>query len=162
METSVNLKAKLPLQELPEREMRELLHQHYVGSLAYISQHHPFVIPVTFFYDEPGNCLIAYSMEGHKIEAMRANPEVSLMIYQLDNLTRWKSVMIQGRFEELHQIDAKAYLHRFTEGIRKHIAPNNARAKVFIEDFSSSLSSEGTPLVYRINIDGWSGRTRVA
>lgn len=148
------------VQEMMPEEMHALLKDHYLGALSYISQQHPFVVPITFYFDESSECLLGYSAEGHKIDAMRNNPEVSLMVYQLDDLKRWKSVMVQGQFEELRQIDAKAGLHRFTEGIRERIAPQNERAKLFLEDFSSSLSNEGTPLVFRIRINGWTGKKR--
>jgi nitroimidazol reductase NimA-like FMN-containing flavoprotein (pyridoxamine 5'-phosphate oxidase superfamily) len=161
METRENELIQSRIQEMTTEEMYAVLKEHYLGSLSYISQRHPFVIPITFFYDDRSECLLGYSAEGHKIDAMRNSPQVSLMIYQLEDLTRWKSVMVQGEFEELHQIDAKAGLHRFTEGIREQIAPRNERAKIFIEDFSSSLKNQGVPIVFRIRINGLTGKKRL-
>lgn len=148
------------LHELDSEQIREILRNHYVGSLAFISHRHPYVLPITYYYDEPANCLISYSMEGQKIEAMRKNPAVSLGVYEMESPMQWKSVLVHGRFEELHQIDAKAYLHRFTEGIRKKIDPKGSRAHTCIEDFSSRAHTLGIPLVYRIKIADWTGMYR--
>ena len=148
------------IQELEEEQIREILRKHFIGSLAFISHSQPYVLPVSFFYDEQANCLISYSTEGHKIEAMRDNPAVALGVYEINSPVRWRSVLVHGRFEELRQIDAKANLHRFTEGIRKQVSPKNKGAQAFIEDFSSKTRTLGIPLVYRIRIDEWSGKYR--
>ena len=159
MKTPETSEAKI-IQELESDQIREILRSHYIGSLAFISHSHPYVLPVTYFYDEPANCLISYSMEGHKIEAMRDNPAVSLGIYEMDSPMHWRSVLVHGRFEELQQIDAKASLHRFTEGIRKKISPKDEQARTYIENFSSKSQKRGIPLVYRIQIEDWSGKFR--
>ena len=159
MKTPETSEAKI-IQELESDQIREILRSHYIGSLAFISHSHPYVLPVTYFYDEPANCLISYSMEGHKIEAMRDNPAVSLGIYEMDSPMHWRSVLVHGRFEELQQIDAKASLHRFTEGIRKKISPKDEQARTYIENFSSKSQKLGIPLVYRIQIEDWSGKFR--
>lgn len=159
MKTPETSESKL-IQELEQDQIREILRNHYIGSLAFISHSQPYVLPVTFYYDEAAHCLISYSMEGHKIEAMRDNPAVALGVYEIDSPMHWRSVLVHGRFEELHQIDAKANLHRFTEGIRKQISPKDEQARTYIENFSSKAQRMGIPLVYRIRIEDWSGKFR--
>ena len=120
----------------------------------------PYVLPVTYFYDEASNSLLSYSMEGHKIASIREHPAVALGVYELESPVRWRSVLVHGRFEELSQIDAKSGLHRFTEGIRELLKNEGAEGEQYIRDFSSKAMGVGTPLVYRIRIDTWSGKTR--
>ncbi len=146
--------------ELDSEQIREMLRNTYIGSLAFIWRHQPYVLPITFYYDEASNSLISYSTEGHKIEAMRENPAVSLGLYEMESPMKWKSVLVHGRFEELRQTDAKAYLHRFTEGIRKKINPKDTRTRTFIEDFSSASQTLGMPLVFRVRIADWTGKYR--
>lgn len=148
------------LQELNAEQIRAVLRNQYIGSLAFIWHQHPYVLPITYYFDEAANCLISYSTEGHKIEAMRNYPAVSLGVYEMESPMQWKSVLVHGRFEELHQTDAKVYLHRFTEGVRKRVSPKDARTRTFLDAFSSATQSEGMPVVFRIKIADITGKSR--
>ena len=107
------------INDLSEQRIKKLLKSNYVGSLGFIAQKSPFVLPVTYYFDPEHNQIISYAMEGYKIEAMREYPQVSLMVYEQDSITTWRSVLIHGVYEELHQIDAKYYLKEFSQGIQK-------------------------------------------
>lgn len=148
------------LQGLNSEQIREVLRNQYIGSLAFIWHQHPFVLPITYYFDEGANCLISYSTEGHKVLAMRENPAVSLGVYEMASPMQWKSVLVHGRFEELRQTDAKVYLHRFVEGIRKLISPKDARTRTFLDGFSSADQATGMPVVFRIKIADYTGKYR--
>jgi nitroimidazol reductase NimA-like FMN-containing flavoprotein (pyridoxamine 5'-phosphate oxidase superfamily) len=148
------------IKDLNDTQIRQLLGGHYIGSLGYIAQRAPYVLPITYFYDEKSNHIISYAMEGHKINAMREFPEVTLMVYEMDALKKWRSVMVHGIFEELHQIDAKYHLREFSEGIRKLLKQQGVADVDSIDDFSSKSETTGIPLVYRIRITEWSGKER--
>lgn len=146
--------------ELPEDQLIQVLENNCIGSLAFIAHSMPYVLPVTYFYCRDENCIVSYSMEGHKIAALRENPQVALGVYELASVNDWRSVLVHGTFEELHQIDAKQYLHRFAEGVRNNLKDSASSESRFIQDFSSRANSEGLPVVYRINISEWSGKQR--
>ena len=128
--------------------------------MGFIAQKSPYVLPVTYYFDPQNNCIISYAMEGHKVEAMRESPQVSLMVYEKDSMTNWRSVLVHGIYEELHQIDAKFYLKEFSQGIQKLLGTDGKREARFIEDFSSKSEAEGIPIVYRIRIVDWTGKFR--
>ena len=146
--------------ELGDREVREVLHRNYIGSLAYLAQGVPHVLPITYYYDEDTSSLISYSSLGHKILAMRENPAVALGVYEMDTASHWKSVMVHGTYQELRQIDAKVYLKRFSEGIREKLAAQGGQEQAVIGDFSSKSADGKIPLVYCIRIEDWTGKCR--
>lgn len=146
--------------ELGDREVREVLHRNYIGSLAYLAQGVPHVLPITYFFDEANASLISYSSIGHKILAMRENPSVALSVYEMDSASHWNSVMVHGTYQELRQIDAKVYLKRFSEGIREKLAAQGGQEQAVIGDFSSKSTDGRIPLVYCIRIEDWTGKRR--
>ena len=148
------------INDLSEQRIKKLLRSNYVGSLGFIAQKSPYVLPVTYYFDPEHNQIISYAMEGYKIEAMREYPQVSLMVYEQDSITTWRSVLIHGVYEELHQIDAKYYLKEFSQGIQKLLKAKGKQEDRFIEDFSSKSEIEGIPIVYRIRIVNWTGKFR--
>ena len=148
------------INDLSEQRIKKLLKSNYVGSLGFIAQKSPYVLPVTYYFDPEHNQIISYAMEGYKIEAMREYPQVSLMVYEQDSITTWRSVLIHGVYEELHQIDAKYYLKEFSQGIQKLLKAKGKQEDRFIEDFSSKSEIEGIPIVYRIRIVNWTGKFR--
>ena len=146
--------------DLEEKAIRDVLTRHFVGSLAFIAHGDPHVLPITYFFDEANNSLISYSNDGMKISAMRENPSVSLGVYETQTPVNWKSVLVHGVFEELEQIDAKAHLKRFSEGVSQLMAARGIHQDAHIPDFSSKTSGARAPLVYRIRIVDWSGKYR--
>ena len=126
------------------REHIEILSNNYIGYLAYLDVASPYVVPITYHYDSATNSITSYSSEGHKIKAMRKNPAVAISVNEITSVADWQSVMVHGKFEELQGIDAKHMLHE-------------AR---FISEFSAKIEAEGTPIVFRINIDEITGKLR--
>jgi nitroimidazol reductase NimA-like FMN-containing flavoprotein (pyridoxamine 5'-phosphate oxidase superfamily) len=150
------------IQDMDPRECVELLRRNYVGRLAFIVGKSPYVIPITYYYyDQAGNCIISYASEGHKIEAMRINESVSLEVDEIDSVSKWKSVLVHGTFEELSGIDAKGQLHEFAQGVKDLINKKEDKELQFIHEFSSKLSFEkSSPVVYRIRINEITGKLR--
>lgn len=148
------------LHDLEEAAIRRILKNNYIGSLAFIAHKDPQVLPITYFFDEGSNSLISYSNDGQKVQAMRLNPSVSLGVYEITSPCHWKSVLVQGIYEELEQIDAKAHLKRFAQGIRQLLSEKGIQEDACIPEFSSKTAGRKAPLVYRIRILEWSGKYR--
>lgn len=145
---------------LEKEECLQLLRDNYIGHLAYISGGSPHVLPITYYYDEATDSLISYSTEGHKIRAMRENTSVSLGVNEIDSVKNWRSILVQGIFEELDGSNAKKILHLFAQGIKDLITGKGALAPRFISDFSSKIYADGIPIVYRIKIIEITGKFR--
>lgn len=146
---------------LDKTECKALLAQNYIGRLAYISGGYPHIVPITYFYDKYTNTITSYSSEGHKIQEMRKNASVCLFIDEIATITNWKSVLLQGTFEELSSIDARHMLHEFSEGVKKVISNKYGEHPKYISEFSAKIDAEDAPIVFRINITELNGKIRV-
>jgi len=147
------------IKDLERKECLEILRDNYLGHLGYIANGTPYVLPITYYYHHD-NSIICYSGEGHKINSMRKNNTVSLGVDVCESINKWRSVLIHGLFEELHQIDAKYLLHKFTEGVKEIIAKKEDLHLNAIGEFSSKMHQEKIPIVYRIKIVEITGKAR--
>lgn len=141
-------------------ESTNVLRNNYTGHLAYIAGGKPYVIPITYFFDEEDNSIISYTAEGHKIDAMRKNTSVSVVVEQIQSMVNWESALIHGTFEELDGSTAKQKLHQFSEGIKAIIKRKEHKSPEFINEFSSKSYTRGNPIVYKINILEITGKRR--
>jgi nitroimidazol reductase NimA-like FMN-containing flavoprotein (pyridoxamine 5'-phosphate oxidase superfamily) len=146
--------------DLTTSAIERVLRNNYLGHLAYLWQGKPHVIPITYYFDPTDNTIISYTSEGHKIDAMRANKSVAVQVEQVQSISNWESVMLQGTFEEIRGSSAKQKLHLFTEGVKDIIRRKENREVGFINEFSSKSSANGIPVVFQIKILEMSGKRR--
>jgi nitroimidazol reductase NimA-like FMN-containing flavoprotein (pyridoxamine 5'-phosphate oxidase superfamily) len=138
--------------DLSSNECIRVLKTNYTGHLGFISQGDPYVLPITFYYNQADNTIISYSEEGHKIKAMRINRSVSLQVEEVVSNSNWQSVLVHGTFEEIKGSNAKYLLHQFAEGVKNILNVKEHKHPEFISEFSSKTYSGGVPIVYRIKI----------
>jgi hypothetical protein len=149
------------IKNLELKESLFILENNYIGNLSYIFQNKPYSVPITFYFDKVSNAIICYSGEGHKITAMRKNNAVSLQVSEISTVNNWKSVMVQGEFEQHFGSDAKAYLHAFSLGVKDVIMEKEHTKLDYIKDFSSKIYKGDIPIVYLIKIEEITGKKRV-
>jgi uncharacterized protein len=80
-------------------ECTKLLAASRLGRLSCAKAGQPYVVPFYFAYAEKH--LYSFSMPGKKIEWMRANPLVAVLVEESGERREWKSVVVDGRYEEL-------------------------------------------------------------
>ncbi|MFD2915800.1 pyridoxamine 5'-phosphate oxidase family protein [Psychroserpens luteus] len=148
------------IRTLKQNESSRLLETNYIGNLSYIYQNRPFIAPITYFFDKANDVIIGYSAEGHKINAMRKNNNVSLSVSGIDSVNSWESVLAQGTFVELSGSDAKAQLHIFSLGVKDLIINKEHRKLDFISEFSSKIYKDDLPIVFQIKIEEITGKMR--
>ncbi|WP_223550367.1 pyridoxamine 5'-phosphate oxidase family protein [Aestuariivivens sp. NBU2969] len=146
--------------KLGKSKCYQLLQNNFIGHLAYIYNNHPYIVPITYFYDNSANAIIGYSGIGHKIKALRINSAVSLEVSEIDSVNNWRSVVAYGVYDEFIGSAAKINLHKFTEGVKGLIKWKEGRDLKFLSEFSSKIYKEGTPVVFKIDIDDVTGRER--
>ncbi|RWK12949.1 MAG: pyridoxamine 5'-phosphate oxidase family protein, partial [Mesorhizobium sp.] len=92
---------------------------HRVGRLACAKDGQPYIVP--FYYTYADNRLYAFSMVGKKIDWMRINPLVSVQVDEHSTARGWKSVVVDGRYEELsHRIGHEVQLDHAWSLLSKH------------------------------------------
>ncbi|WP_405575751.1 pyridoxamine 5'-phosphate oxidase family protein [Winogradskyella sp. Asnod2-B02-A] len=146
---------------LNEKESIALLMLNYIGNISYIYREKPFVVPITYFFDFANNVIIGYSAEGHKINAMRKNNHVSLIVSDVESINDWKSVLAHGTFQELSGSAAKAKLHQFSLGVKDLIINKEHRKLDYLSEFSSKIDKNKMPVVFQINVNEITGRMRM-
>ncbi len=148
------------IKTIETKEKTFILSTNYIGYLGYVYKNEPFVVPITYFYNEEQNSIICYSANGHKVNALRKNGTVSLCVADIDSVNDWKSVLVQGRYEEHSGSDAKTLLHEFSLGVKDLILRKENRDLDFISQFSSKIYNDDVPIVFVIKIEAISGRKR--
>jgi len=146
--------------KLGKSKCRTLVSNNYIGHLAYIYKNRPFVIPITYYYDNSTNALLGYSGNGHKINALRIANGVSVEVSEIDTVNTWKSVLVQGSFYEFEGSTAKINLHKFSEGVKEIIRKKEGKDLKYLSEFSSKIYKEGPPIVFKIDIEELTGRER--
>ncbi|HSK74327.1 MAG TPA: pyridoxamine 5'-phosphate oxidase family protein [Pyrinomonadaceae bacterium] len=86
--------------ELSKKSAEDLLNEQSIGRLGCVLRGgEPYVVPVSYLFE--GGSIYIHSLEGQKIEAMRAHPKVCLQVDDIENHFEWQSVIAFGEFEEI-------------------------------------------------------------
>lgn len=149
------------IRNLSNTESRFILKNNYIGHLGYIYHNKPFVVPITYFFNEKDSTITCYSGEGHKIKAMRQNSEIALEVSEVNSVNNWKSVMVQGTYIELEGSQGKAQLHEFSLGVKDLLRNKENLEADFISEFSSKIYKGDIPIVFCIKIEEITGKTRL-
>jgi uncharacterized protein len=140
-------------------ECSKVLADNRLGHLACTKDGRPYVVPFSYVYAD--NHLYAFSLPGKKIDWMRLNPLVSVSVVERERepAREWKSVIVDGRYEELpDRIGHKAE--------RDHAWSLLSRRGGYADWSEPGVLKPGTPpqsdhstyVFYRILVDQVSGR----
>lgn len=141
--------------EMSRAECLALLSSQRVGRLGCCHEGQPYVVPITFALE--GGHLYSFSLTGRKIDWMRANPLVCVQVDEPGQHGQWRSVIVNGRFEELP--DRVGWKHA-----RDHAWSLLSSHANWWEPGGLKPASEGPAqnLFYRIIIETVTGRRAVA
>jgi uncharacterized protein len=93
----------LKIEDMPAKEMHDLLNRVGFGHLGCINRHRPYVVPIHYAYDS--QAIYFFTTEGAKTEAICDNPEVCLQVEEVRDPSHWRSVMVNGRAEKLTDVE---------------------------------------------------------
>jgi hypothetical protein len=139
------------IRELSIDECRAVLRGTNLGRLACVRYSQPFVVPIYFdFYED---YLYSFATIGKKIHWMRTNPRVCVEVDHIVDQFNWTTVVAEGRYEELTK-------HSSHEAARKRAYSllQNRRDWWFPATGNTRVAGDRVPVVYRIAIEGLSGR----
>lgn len=94
------------LTELTPEVIDAMLVNQYFGRIACAADGRVLIQPMMYYYD--GNVLLGLTREGTKTQLLRQNAQVSFEIDEILSPGVWRSVVIEGVFEEL-QGDERDY-----------------------------------------------------
>lgn len=92
----------MKIEIMAEKDVREFVASTTIGRLGCSHDNQPYVVPISFVYEH--NQLYGFSTYGQKIEWMRMNPNVCVEIDEIADRLHWASVVIIGRYNELHEL----------------------------------------------------------
>ena len=87
------------IQNMDAERCRKMLARIGYGRLACTKDKQPYIVPM--YFASEGNNVYGFSVEGQKIDWMRANPLVCLEVDEVTSQFDWKTVIATGRYEEL-------------------------------------------------------------
>ena len=87
------------IRSLSRQECTKLLESNRLGRLACADDGQPYIVSI--FYAYADDHLYAFTLPGRKLDTMRANPNVALLVEEFGQAREWRSVVAEGRFEEL-------------------------------------------------------------
>jgi uncharacterized protein len=94
------------IRELSPAEIGAFLREEVVGRIGCHDDGLTYVVPVYFAFDD--NAFLVQSIEGQKIQMLRAAPEVCFEVDRYEPDTgSWRSVIAYGRYEELDEEGAQ-------------------------------------------------------
>lgn len=87
--------------ELSRAEIEEFLLGQRIARLGCHAGGETYVVPLVYAYGD--GAIVAVTTEGRKISMLRENPQVCVEVdaYDADGRGSWRSVIAQGRYEEL-------------------------------------------------------------
>lgn len=139
-------------------EMEEVLAESSLGRIGCTDGDTCYVVPVSYVYD--GKYIIAHSVEGKKLQFMRKKPAVCFEVEEVQSHTNWRTVIIQGRFEEItDEIERYKGMKLFVERMMKLKISASAQPPEISENRLRPPKPGGLrPVIYRIRVDSKTGR----
>ena len=119
--------------DLDESQIDDLLNAKLIGRLGLQEDGVPYIVPISYAYD--GESIVCHTQEGLKMEMMRKNPLVCFQVDDMDDLSRWKSVICWGNAEEVK--DAAERKKAIDNLLHRKIPPS-PRSTLRLRNYSST------------------------
>lgn len=86
------------IENLSPEKCAAVLSANHTASLACVRDGRPYLVPISYAYSQ--GFIYSFSLEGQKTIWMRDNASVSLLVVDHGAGRAWKSVIVEGTFEE--------------------------------------------------------------
>jgi nitroimidazol reductase NimA-like FMN-containing flavoprotein (pyridoxamine 5'-phosphate oxidase superfamily) len=141
------------IHELSAAECFEVIGRTHLARLGCARDNQPYIVPILLSFDAEHRCLYGFSAIGQKIDWMRDNPKVCVELDDISDKDHWTTVIVLGRYEEIHSVPDEAIARRRAEQLFRQRTewwfPGAARV---------ASRAPKDVVVYRIQIDRVSGR----
>jgi nitroimidazol reductase NimA-like FMN-containing flavoprotein (pyridoxamine 5'-phosphate oxidase superfamily) len=139
-------------------EIELLLKEHVAGHLGCNDGFNTYVYPINYVYD--GHFILCHSAPGAKLDIMRQNNRVCFQVDDRKDFMHWRSVMVQGIFQELEEERARyAVMKIFTEkNLHQKIGHAMLQHTATGIGMHKNLHGNNRPVFYRIVINVKTGR----
>lgn len=87
------------VQQMNRQDCIALISRSRLARLGCVKNGQPYLVPISYAFED--NHLYSFSLEGQKIDWMRTNPTVCILIDEISSPQEWRSVVVNATFEEL-------------------------------------------------------------
>lgn len=145
------------LGKLTREEMEDLLTDSAIGRIGCSNNGKIYVVPVNYVYDN--GYIIVHGQEGQKVEWMRQNPLVCFEVDKIADNTSWRSVIVQGVYEEItEELDRYEAMQLFVSRMLKLKVSATAVSPESGEERKSDGTAIPKMVIFRIAVKEMSGR----
>ena len=142
--------------QLKPSEMEALLAAEATGRIGCHAEGKTYVVPVTYVYRD--GFIFCHTGEGMKVAMMRQNPSVCFEVDHTEDLRRWKSVIIQGKFSELHGEEASKAMTYLSTRLFPDGIPKAPEAEGLFPELDRAVLDGRRGLVFKIRVTEMTGR----
>ena len=136
--------------------MENVLKSQHIGRLGCYDGHHPYVVPITYFYN--GDSLICQSQEGKKLSILRKHPKICFQVDIVNSTQNWQSVQVFGDFEELKESDADKAREELFGSVLNLMTTSKSHRFEHESDDKMDDSNRIKQIMFKINIREFAGR----
>jgi nitroimidazol reductase NimA-like FMN-containing flavoprotein (pyridoxamine 5'-phosphate oxidase superfamily) len=130
------------VQDLSRDEVDELLRTQFVARIGCAAGGEIYVVPIIYAYD--GEAFYVASVEGRKVEMMRAEPRVCFEVDRYE-AGSWRSAIAYGRYEELQGDDVERALDllaaRFGRERQRSAGPGTVVFRIVLDEVTGRAVS---------------------
>lgn len=143
---------------LTNEQIEEVLKANVLGRIGCNDGNKTYIVPTNYAYD--GKFIIGHSLEGMKIKMMRSNPEICFEVDEMKNFNSWKSVILWGWYQELHDERDRYYAMKLFIDRMLHIKTSKTALwpEISEDKVHPHLPDNIRPVIYRIVITKKTGR----
>ncbi len=146
------------IEKLTNAQIEEVLEDNVWGHLGCNDGLNTYVYPLNYLYDR--KYITCHSQEGFKVQVMRKNNRVCFQVDEMKNHRNWKSVMVLGEYQEVHdEQKCNSAMKAFAD--RRMILKKSESAllpRINEQGANMQVKNESRPVIYRILIDEKKGR----
>lgn len=140
----------MEMRTLTAVECTKVLERNHIAHLGCARDGQPYVVPVYYCYSANG--IFAFSLPGKKVDFMRANPRVSMIVEERGHGREWRSVVIDGSFEELSDEPRREQAWHLLSQHVEWWVPGGLKPS------AEPIAHRSEHLFYRIGVEEMSGR----
>jgi uncharacterized protein len=144
--------------ELSSEEIEDLLKSETTGRIGCHADGKTYVVPVTYVYDS--RSVYGHSARGLKVQMMRRNPDVCFEVDRVEDIGHWRSVIAQGRYEELQGGDAIHAMDLLIERLGRLATDESSHPSYLLRTaVAEPATADGRGVIlYRIRLTEKTGR----
>ena len=143
----------IEVQEMTNKETKEVLERVGYGHLACTRNNRPYVVPIHYVYDKLK--IYIYTTDGMKTDIIRDNPQVCLQVEEVVDNEDWRSVIVNG---EAKRVTDREEREKAVKLIR---AKNPTLTPAISIRWMDNWVRENVEVVYRIRPTTITGRSSV-